>query len=281
LYDAASDTLYVFFFAGNRIYKLTANSTDDPATINMPLTADTGGIIKSLENMDGGRLAQGSGQRDPRPDDDIAYVNRQPVKVSFNDPDINYLGEGSGQYETHPAGALPAVSIAFITRGTFGVVVGPPADGLSGYAVYRLDGGLPTLLTPTTYDAASNTYFTAAPPRVYGRGYFAQALLPNGAPSGIFSSVIYDHFNEGIFVEGVGRWDFGRDGDLSDSGAFGEGAPQRQPREEDFTYVNRVPVKVSAQDPDVNLLGHGAGGPGNGHADGVGTWTQAGTTRII
>jgi Concanavalin A-like lectin/glucanases superfamily len=48
LYDAALDTLYVFFFAGNRIFKLTANSTDDPATVNMPFTADTGGIIKSM-----------------------------------------------------------------------------------------------------------------------------------------------------------------------------------------------------------------------------------------
>lgn len=285
LYDAASDTLYVFFFAGNRIYKLTANATDDPATINMPFTADTGGIIKSLENVDGGRLGEGSGQRDPRPDDDLTYVNRQPVKINFVDPDTNSLGEGSGDQGVYTLGSPNAISIAFFQHPTsgFGLVLGPRDTEMAGYTVYRLDGGAPTLITATpAYDAFSGTYFVPIASRVYGRGYYARARLPGGGFSDVYSAVIVDRFNEGVLGPEGTRWSFGQDGDLSDTGAVGEGAGQRDPREDDFAYVNRAPVKFSTQDPDTNLLGDGAGGPGGkGNSDGVGTWTQAGTTRQI
>lgn len=285
LYDAASDTLYVFFFAGNRIYKLTANATDDPATINMPFTADTGGIIKSLENVDGGRLGEGSGQRDPRPDDDLTYVNRQPVKINFVDPDTNSLGEGSGDQGVYTLGSPNAISIAFFQHPTsgFGLVLGPSDTEMAGYTVYRLDGGAPTLITATpAYDAFSRTYFVPIASRVYGRGYYARARLPGGGFSDVYSAVIVDRFNEGVLGPEGTRWSFGQDGDLSDTGAVGEGSGQRDPREDDFAYVNRAPVKFSTQDPDTNLLGDGAGGPGGkGNSDGVGTWTQAGTTRQI
>lgn len=284
LYDLASDTLYVFFFAGNRIYKLTANATDDPATINMPFTADTGGIIKSLENADGGRVGEGSAQREPRPEVDITYVNRQPVKVGVEDPATNYFAEGSGQEASYTLGSPSPISIAFITLPApdgFGVVLGPKETENSGYLVYTLDGNASSLLGSAPYDFGRGTYFMPVATRVYGRGYYARAKLPGGRLSDVFSSVIYDKLNEGM-AAGDYRWDFGRDGDLNDSGLLGEGTAQRSPREEDFTYVNRTPVKFSTQDPDTNLLGDGsAGAGGRGNADGTGSWTQAGTTRII
>jgi hypothetical protein len=283
LYDAAADTLYVFFFAGNRIYKLTANSTDDPATINMPFTADTGGIIKVLDNVDGGRLGEGAGQRHPLIDD-FTYVNRQPVKIGFTDPDTNFVGEGAGDQGTFTSGSPDTPSIAFVTRPSpdgFGIVFGPKNTQMAGYVAYRIEGGATAQLTTPIYDSDRGTYFIPIATRVYGRGYFVRALLPGGLLTDVMSLVIYDRFNEGFLV-GDARWDFGRDGDVADSGLLGEGGAQRDPQDSDITYVNRSPVKFSTQDPDTNLLGDGAGGPGGtGNADGVGTWTQAGTTRII
>jgi hypothetical protein len=286
LYDQASDTLYVFFFAGNRIFKLTANSTDDPATINMPFTADTGGIIKSLENVDGGRLGEGSGQRDPRPDDDLVYVNRQPVKIGFEDPGPNVVGEGAGGIFDLPLEAIGtpnSVSIVFATAPAgFGLFMGPNDSEEGGYIAYRLDGGVATVLTTPIPLAGSNVYFTPISQRVYGRGYFAQALTRSGQPSGVFSPVIVDRFGEGLTGPTGISWSFGRDGDGADSGLLGEGSAQRDPLIDELTYVNRTPVKFSTQDPDTNLLGEGAGGPGgSGNSDGAGTWTQAGVTRQI
>jgi Concanavalin A-like lectin/glucanases superfamily len=285
LYDAAVDTLYVFFFAGNRIFKLTANSTDDPATINMPFTADTGGIVKSFENADGGRLGEGSGQRDPR-EEDFSYVNRSPVKISTQDPDVNLLGEGAGDQHTFTIGSPNEVSIGFVARPPpdgFGLFVGPNDTETGGYIVYRLDGGVATpLVPPVLIFPGANTFFVPIPSRVYGRGYFARALNSSSYPTDVVSSVIVDNFNEGTLSPGGERLDFGRNGDLADSGALGEGSAQREPREDEFVYVNRTPVKISIQDPDTNMLGEGAGGPGgSGGADGAGSWTQAGTTRVI
>jgi hypothetical protein len=289
LYDAASDTLYVFFFAGNRIYKLTANSTDDPATINMPFTADTGGIIKSLENVDGGRLGEGAGSREPRPDEDITYVNRQPIKIGFTDPELALIGEsgGGGIFDnpTESIGTPDPVSLIFGTApdpNGFGLFMGPANSQTGGYIAYRLDGGVvTTLATPVLLEGA-DVYFTPIASRVYGRGYLVQALTREGHPSGVYSPVIVDRFGEGQLGPTEVRWLYGNDGDGADSGFLGDGSAQRDPRPDDITYVNRAPLKFSTQDPDTNLLGEGAGGPGGkGNADGVGSWTQAGTTRII
>jgi hypothetical protein len=177
------------------------------------------------------------------------------------------------------------VSISFIERPApdgFGVFVGPNDGETSGYVVYRLDGGAATALpTPTLIFPGANTFFAPIATRVYGRGYFAEALDVMGRRTGVYSPVIVDRFNEPTLFSDY-RWDLGRDGDLSDSAPVGEGSAQRSPDENDFTFVNRAPVKFSAVDPDTNLLGDGAGGPGgSGNADGAGTWTQSGTTRII
>jgi hypothetical protein len=252
----------------------------------MPFTADTGGIIKSLENVDGGRVGDGSGQRDPRPDDDLVYVNRQPVKIGFTDPDTNFVGEGSGDASTLTLGSPSVPSIAFGERPSpdgFGVFVGPNNSQEGGYVVYRVDGGAVIALgTPILPYPGANAFFMSLPSRVYGRGYFARARDVSGKLTEVVTPVIYDNFNEGVLAPDGVRWDFGRNGDLSDFGLAGDGSAQREPREDDFVYVNRAPVKFSTQDPDTNLLGDGAGGAGGrGNADGVGTWTQAGTTRII
>lgn len=284
LYDAAADVLYVFFFAGNRIYKLTAGSTDDPATINMPFTADTGSILKVLDNVDGGRLGQGSGQREPLISD-FTYVNRTPVKLGFTDTDTNYLGSGSGDQGTYTLGTPNAPSVAFVeypSAGMLQLVFGPRDAEMGGYIVYRLDGGAAVALSAPTFDSTRGLYYLAIPTRVYGRGYLVQALTNEGLPSGVFSTILVDRFLEGFTtIDGL-KIDFGRAGDLWDSTVLGQGSGQREPLISDLTYVNRTPIKFSTQDPDTNLLGLGAGGPGgSGNSDGVGTWTQAGTTRII
>jgi hypothetical protein len=211
-------------------------------------------------------------------------VNRQPVKIGFTDPDTNLVGEGFGQNGDYVLGSPNTPSIAFVTKPApdgFGIVFGPKDTEMSGYVAYKIEGGAPAALAAPVYDPISASYFVPIATRVYGRGYFVQALTKGGLLSGVFSLVIYDRFSEGILV-GDFRLDFGRDGDSADSGLLGEGSSQREPLDSDFTYVNRSPVKFSTQDPDTNLLGEGAGGPGgNGNADGAGTWTQAGTTRNI
>ena len=263
IYDFANDILYVFFVSGNRIYKLTANSTDDPATINMPYTADTGGIIKSVDNVEGGRLGDNSvGMREPL-ESDFTYVNRSPIKLSLADSGI--LGDSStGDSYSVNKGTPNSPNIEIMTLPTYGLglVIGPVDSEMGGYTAYRLDGGAPTALsTPILLPDNSNRYFVSLSSRPYGRAYYAEALTVDGSPSGVFTQVLVDYFNETFELPTGVVIQYGRNGSGTDNGSLGDSSMgDRVPLESDFTYVNRTPIKVSFQDPDTNLLGDSSTG---------------------
>jgi hypothetical protein len=262
IYDATNDTLYVFFVSGNRIYKLTANSTDDPATINMPYTADTGNIIKSVDNVEGGRFGDSSvGQRNPL-ESDFVYVNRTPIKLSL--AEAGDLGDSSigGSYSV-VQGTPNAPNIEIMTLPTqgLGLVIGPSDSETGGYTAYRLEGGAATALSaPILLPDYSNRYFVPLASRPYGRAYYAEALTVDGKPSGVFTPVIVDFFNE-TFEYPTGVIQYGRNGSGTDNGSFGDSSiGARDPLISDFSYVNRAPLKLSTQDPSVNLLGDSSTG---------------------
>jgi hypothetical protein len=263
IYDAANDTLYVFFVSGNRIYKLTANSTDDPATVNMPYTADTGSIIKSVDNIDGGRLGDSStGQRTPL-ESDFIYVNRTPIKLSL--AEAGNLGDSStgGSYSSVVQGTPNAPNIEIMTLPTYGLglVIGPRDSETGGYMAYRLEGGVATALpSPILLPDHSNRYFVPLSSRPYGMAYYAEALTVEGRPSGVFTPVIVDFFNE-TFESPTGVIQYGRNGSGTDNGSLGDSSiGARDILVSDFSYVNRAPLKLSTQDPSVDLLGDSSTG---------------------
>ena len=276
LYDAATDTLYVFFVAGNRIFKLTANSTDDPATINMPFTADTGGILKSLDNVDGGRLGDsGAGQREILPQE-IGQNTFGIVKV-FS-ADSGSMGDsGAGQQDAVVVqGAPNAVGLAFMTLPTlgYGLVMGPTDAQMGGYAAYRYTGGVAVLLAAPTA-ISDGRYFVAISPREYGHAYFVEALSPQGDKTGVFSEVIVDRFGEMLVSPTQAQLQYGRDGDGQDDGSFGDsGSGQREFLLTDMTYVNRSPLKMSLQDPTISDVGDSGAGQ-------AGSVTNGSTNRPI
>lgn len=269
IYDAATDTLYVFFVSGNRIFKLTANSTDDPATVNMPYTADTGSIIKSVDNVDGVRFGGNSGGlREPLPSD-LTQNTFSPVKIASLDLSAgNTFGSGGGQMDPLVGIGTPnQPQVAFLTVPTlgFGFIAGPVDAEMAGYAGYKLQGGVASALSAPVLLAA-NRYFFAIPTRAYNCGYFVEALNVDGKPTGLFSEVIVDRFLEVRDTPNPTILRFGGDGDSFDRGGFttsAGGGGLRDPLESDFVYVNRTPVKLSLQDPSTNSFGSGGGQSGS------------------
>lgn len=270
IYDAASDTLLVLFVAGNRIYKLTATSTDDPATINMPFTADTGGIIKSVDNVDAGRMGSGfSGQREVL-ESDMVYVNRTPLKMNVIDSGGS-MGSGfqSSDVYQHIPGPNLTLGVAFNELPSpygFGLVVGPKNSQIGGYIAYAEFGGAATVLGyPTLVPDGTNRYFIPISSRPYACKYYVQALSPSGEELDLFSDILLDLYNEVITIGSTGTslllgqansaWDWG-------SLASGFGG-QREFLESDMTYVNRTPIKLSSQDSG-DSLGSGSGGGQSG-----------------
>jgi hypothetical protein len=281
IYDPATDTLYVFFVSGNRIYKLTANSTDDPATINMPYTADTGGIIKSLDNVDGGRNAEsGQGLRSPLASD-MTLTGFFPIKLFQQDTGANAeSGQGlmsPGTPEAPYSGTPNPVSLVFMTLPSlgFGLVMGPTDSEMGGYRAFRYTGQTAVLMTTPT-PIPDGRYFTAISPRVYGAAYFVEALQRNGKPSGIFSAVIVDRLTEPVVNGAIPTVvSVGLDGDNMDSGEQGEGGHgQREPMLVDLTYVNRSPLKLSLQDPAIDNLGEGGHGQSGSVTNGTTGWSS-------
>lgn len=282
IYDPATDTLYVFFIGGNRIFKLTANSTDDPATINMPYTADTGSIIKSVDNVDGGRIGVGGGHREVLPNE-LTYITRTPVKFSTSDPDLNYLGAvgGSIQEVNLLAGTISGISdtpsVAFTTIPVlgFGILVGPVNPFMvGGYAVYRTEGGVPIQLADPVL-LSYGAYFVPIATRVYGRGYFAETLNVDRHKTGQFSEVIVDLFLQPYQIGGNEIY-FGQRGDGFDreGATVGSGGGQRDLLIPDISYVFRSPVKLSVADSDVNNMASAGGGQ-------LGSITNGSTNRPV
>lgn len=261
IYDLASDTLLVLFVGGNRIFKLTGSGTDDPSAINMPFTADTGGIIKSLDNADGGSFGNGGGQRQVI-SEDITYVNRTPVKIGDADPTLFSLGNGGGQLPSpvlYGTGTISSPTINFMQRPSgFGVAIGPDDLTLNGFRVFRFIGGGSILLGTASRVAGAGFYFFLfSTPPIYGDVFYAE-VLKYGKPTGVFTNaVVFKNFEP--LLEGS-IYKIGREGDGTDTANFGNGGGQLD--EFVITYVNRTPVKLSSQDPTTFSIGTGGGDHG-------------------
>lgn len=254
LYDPASDTLIVFFITGNRIYKVTAQSTDDPATINMPFTADTGSILKLVDGADAGAFGNGGGSRSPEPAD-VVYVNRAPVKVFGEDAPYG-LGNGGA---TDFVGRAPGTTVPTLTfmempsPDGFGLAVGPRDGNQSGYRLFQVLGGGNKLLGTATYKQAG-FYFLAVTP-VVGDVFVAEAIGENGIPSGVFSNaVVFSSEPKAI----GGNWLIGSEGSITDTFNGGNGGGSLS-NFDTIVYVNRAPVKISAEDAPSYDLGNGGG----------------------
>ena len=271
IYDSATDTLYVFFIAGNRVYKLTASAVDNPAVQNMPFTANSGSIVKSLDHQDAGSFGNGGGQRDPL-ESDMVYVNRSPIKLSVTD-DLASVGNGGGDQFTVTPGTpnVPFLNFTDVPAlGGFGLAIGSIDVEMSGFAVYHIEGD--TFVQLGTPVRVADFYYVNVPVRTYGSVYVAEALDVKGRKSGVFSVAVVDNLGE-IATSNFGAvliW--GRESDGTDAGSFGNGGGQRDILESDITYVNRSPIKLSVSD-DLYGVGNGGGQ--------LGSVTQNGVTVVI
>jgi hypothetical protein len=256
IYDAVTDTLIVFFVASNRIYKLTAQSTDDPATINMPFTADTGSILKVLDNVDGVAVGMGGGQKPLEPLD-VTYVNRSPVKVFGEDTPSYNLGMGGGQQQTVPVAGVTVPTLNFMDLPApdgFGLAVGPRDGTQSGYRIFRVLGGANVLLGTATL-MPGGFYFRAASP-IVGDVFVAEAIGRNGKPSGVFSNAVAYRGVQPVTQGNV--ISVGAEGDCTDTLNGGVGGGQHA-NLETLTYINRAPVKISGEDAPAYDIGVGGG----------------------
>lgn len=274
IYDAASDTLLVAFISGNRIYKLTAASNDDPATINMPFTADTGTIIKEVEPVDNFRAGEGSGGQRPFLDYELVMVNRTPIKLALADTPSFSMGEGGGGPSIGPAfvSQIHTPSVVFTTLPTygFGVLISAQDTTQKGYKTYAIKGGVLVALADPIL-LPSGLYFSSVSPRVYGLGYVVQVLTSTGAGTGVFSDVLVDRFTEPVTTPDGLLIYVGRAYDANDGTMFAEGyGGQREVVMGDFVFTNRTPLKLSYQDSGFAL------GEGSSHS--VATVTQSSKT---
>lgn len=263
LYDPASDTLLVAFIAANRIYKLTAGSTDDPATINMPLTGDVGGQIKLDDFVEGGRMGNGGGGQKEFVPSDFTTTTSVPVKLGFVEPTYLVGNGGGGAEQLTTIGSPHKPNIAFMIHPSlgFGFILGPVDSATSGYQAFYLDGGAPIAMSAPTLIDSNNLYFVPIATRAYNRGYFVRALAPGHFPSTVFSDVIVDRFIEPQLSPAGDRIYTGRDGDGSEGTGFGNGGSgMREVLVEDFSYVNRSPQKLSDLDSSPYSVGNGGGG---------------------
>lgn len=275
IYDPVTDTLLVLFVAGNRIYKLTAQSTDDPATINMPFTADAGSIIKSVDNADGGAFGHGGSQRAPVPED-ITYVNRSPVKVFHTEPTYD-LGFGGSQTPDVIMPRVPPAFAEFLTRPTvgLGIVVGPQSTRVGSFRIYRMSGGASSVIgtAPLLPEGMFFLAFPTAP--VYGDVFYAEALFRNGVSTGVFSNAIRYKNNDVILLGNT--LTMGQESDASETMSAGFGGGQ-QNNFDLIVYVNRTPVKISGEDsPSFNI---GFGGSQSGIITSTGS-NRPGTLAIL
>lgn len=252
-YDEATDTLYVFFASGNRVFKLTAQSTDDAATINMPYTADTGGIIKSVDNVEGGRLGVGGGEGFDFP---FATVDRQPIKFISNEGTALLGisgGEGSPDLDSYPFS--PRIAFGIHPSLGFGVVIGVSnTTSVTGFRLFETSGQVNTLMSAPVLIPVDGRYFVPVSPRAIGRSFTAETLGQFGKPSGKFSNTIVDMLGSTI-TRDPNIISIGDSFDGQEVALFGQsGAGQDF---QDISYVNRSPVKFAFQEAEATL---GTGG---------------------
>lgn len=233
-YDSTSDVLLVAFLAAGRVYKLTATSEDSPSTQNMPYTADTPTIIKIRDAIDLHRGAVGSHMLEP------------------GNPGVYEVGDGL---------AAPS-AITFLHTPSFGIAI----EGLStyGYAVYRVMGGVETLLgtvtTPQTarLEAYQLYHFYLVGSRPYAAGYRARPLNSAGRPGKAVSSTIYDFWGIIVVYDPYEPYNLvlSHDGDFTHD-HLAPGAGSCLIRDYEYITISRTPIKLSAAEAMSGAIGSG------------------------
>lgn len=220
VYDPATDALLVVFTSAGKLYRVTANSGDQPATQNMPNTGSTTTIVKS-NDVDSARLSAGE---------------TKPV--------TSYADEG----------VLPA-SITLFEHPVAGYGVAVVGTNAYGYAIFEEFAGHQHLhaMVPLMQSErlGLSYYFTAISTRKYGARYFAVPLLRNGWLSSARSSPVVDYLglpsvDAANQLASLTFLTYGRYGDAKlESATFSGGDPATLA---DFTVVNSTPVKAGAQE---------------------------------
>lgn len=262
IYDPVTDVLLVLFIAGNRIFKLTANSNDDPATINMPFTADTGGIIKSIENVDLFRAGEGAGGNKELVMGDFVFGNRTPIKLSNVDAAFP-AGEGAGSANLVPTYVsqirVPLVAFTTTTTYGFGITIGAPDSTQFTFAAYRLIGGALVAMSAPV-ELTSGQYFASISPRILQSRYVIEALNERGGHTGIFSEVLEDRNLEAQQFPGGNIFIPVSSGAVEYFIAAEGAGGTREVLASDFSFGNRTPLKLNVQESTVTYFGEGLGG---------------------
>lgn len=265
-YDEATDTLYVFFASGNRVFKLTAQSTDDAATINMPYTADTGLIIKSVDNVEGGRMGLGGGNSFEFP---FTTIDRQPVKFGTTEGPISFGlsgGEAAPDFDTYPLS--PRIAFGQHPSLGFGVVIGiSNTTQVTGFRLFETSGQVSTLMSAPVLMPLDGRFFVPVSPRGVGRTFTAETLGQSGKPTGKFSNTIVDMLGSTI-TRIPDIISLGDSFDGQEVSLLGIGSPGQDFQE--ISYVNRTPVKFAFQEAEA-LVGIGGGLAGSISSTGRGS----------
>jgi len=263
-YDETTDTLYVFFASGNRIFKLTAQSTDDAATINMPFTADTGGIIKTVDNVEGGRFGKGGPVDFTFP---FSTIDRQPVKLGHTEPTVSFGFGGSQDLSITSSPVAPSIAFGSSPTLGFGVVIGASSMvGISGFRLFDSSGQRTVLLTSPVRIPNDGRFFVAIPSRIAGTRYTAETLGQFGRPTRAFSNTIEDRLTSSIDRFPLISIGDSFDGQEPVQAGFG-GSNQTFI---DISYINRTPVKFAFQEESPSL-GQGGGLSGSISSTGRGS----------
>lgn len=231
-YDPTSDVLLVAFLAAGRVYKLTATSEDSPSTQNMPYTTDTPTIIKIRDAIDLHRGAIGSHMLEP------------------DNPSVYEVGDGL---------AAPS-AIGFLHTPSFGIAI----EGLNtyGYAVYRVMGGVETLLGTVTspqttrFETYRLYHFYPVGSRPYAAGYRARPLNSAGRPGKAVSSTIYDFWGIIVVYDPYEPYSlvFSHDGDFTHD-HLSPGGGSCVLRDDEYIKISRTPIKFSGAESILCAVG--------------------------
>jgi hypothetical protein len=223
IYNAANDSLLVVFLSGGRAYRITANSEDLPATLNMPLTQDTPTIIKASDAQASVRGAGGAG---------LHRLNERVTDTSLG------------------------VAAVFVNYPSFGIAI---TDlNFPSYNVYRRLGGNAVYLGNASARAVTPLgvayVFFSVPSRVRLAQYVIVGVDDHGSETTAFTQIV-DALDLPDFIDPYtpDTLYFGRDGDgARDSTHTASGAGLH----EDHRINTSTPVKI----PGLDLLTVYAGG---------------------
>lgn len=230
-YDPVSDVLLIVFVGGGRVFKITAKSSDAPSTQNMPLTQDTGSILKASDAYDISRIGVGSP-----------------------------MASGDGVGRDVNSDTLSAPTLVFVDVPSFGIAV--VGSNSYGYALYRTIAGVEQFLgyakgTKNSQRGGMTDWYWFIPvaSRVPWAAYRAFPLTSKGGISLNGSNMLYDYSSD-MFELTPARLVYNLNGEAPDDIlAPGAGGPVQV--QDGLVLVNRQPVKMQVVDADSLKIGSG------------------------